>query len=127
MEIKKAKNIDEYISLWPIEIQRKLEQIRKLVKEIVPDAEERISYQMPMFYLNGVLVYFAAFKNHIGFFPTASAVDKFKSELKEYETTKGTIHLPYGKNIPIELIRKIVKFKAKENKNKINKKKAKKS
>jgi uncharacterized protein YdhG (YjbR/CyaY superfamily) len=127
MEDKRINDIDEYIDHWPKEIQKKLKQIRKIIMETVPNAEEKISYRMPMIYLNGVLVYFAAFKNHIGFFPTASAVNKFKSELKEYETTKGTIHLPYDKTIPIELIKKIVKFKAEENGNKIKKKKAQKT
>jgi len=127
MQIKKAENIDEYINQWPSEIQKKLKQIRKVINEIVPKAEERISYQMPMFYLNGVLVYFAAFKKHIGFFPTASAVNNFKAELREYETTKGAIHFPYDKTIPTELIKRIVIFKSKENQNKIKNKKSKKT
>ena len=91
--------------------------------EIVPDAEEKISYKIPMIYSNGVLVYFAAFKDHIGFFPTSSGVSKFKEELKEYKTTKGTIHLSYDKPVPIELIRRIVIFRAKENRTKIKDKK----
>jgi uncharacterized protein YdhG (YjbR/CyaY superfamily) len=123
MQGSKAKNIDEYIKMWPPEIQKRLSKIRKTIKEIVPAAEERISYQMPMMYLDGVLVYFAAFKNHIGFFPTSSGVSKFKSELGEYETTKGTIHLPYDKSIPFDLIRRIVLFRAEENRQRIGAKK----
>jgi uncharacterized protein YdhG (YjbR/CyaY superfamily) len=125
MQSKKTKNVDEYIKLWPSEMQKRLRQIRKTIKETLPAAEERISYQMPMIYLDGVLVYFAAFKNHIGFFPTASGVNEFKSELGEYETTKGTIHLPYDRPIPLDLIKRIVRFRAEENRQRITSKKRK--
>jgi uncharacterized protein YdhG (YjbR/CyaY superfamily) len=125
MQSKKAKTIDEYIKLWPSEIQKKLRQIRKAIREAAPAAEEKISYQMPMMYLDGVLVYFAAFKNHIGFFPTASGVNKFKPELGEYETTKGTIHLQYDRPIPLDLIRRIVMFRAEENRQRSEAKKSK--
>jgi uncharacterized protein YdhG (YjbR/CyaY superfamily) len=118
MENKKVDTIDEYIAAWPLEIRKKLKQIRIVMKKSVPDAEERISYRMPMFYLNGVLVYFAAFKNHIGFFPTASGVKEFKDKLQDYKTTKGTIQFPYDKPIPLELVKKIVLFRAKENRDK---------
>jgi uncharacterized protein YdhG (YjbR/CyaY superfamily) len=125
MENRKVESIDEYVALWPLEIRKKLKQIRSVIKKSVPDAEERISYRMPMFYLNGVLVYFAAFKNHIGFFPTAKGVNEFKKELKEYKTTKGTIHFPYDKPIPLELVKKIVLFRAEENRDKRGTKKQK--
>jgi uncharacterized protein YdhG (YjbR/CyaY superfamily) len=126
MENSKATSIDEYIKLWPLEIQKKLSKIRKLIKETVPEAEEKISYRMPMIYLNGVLVYFAAFKNHIGFFPTVSGVKAFKAELKEFKCTKGTIQFPYDKPIPFDLIKRIVVFRAGENSTKLKTKKAKK-
>lgn len=125
MQGPQATTIDDYIQLWPLEIQKKLKQIRKVIKQTVPEAEERISYQMPMMYLDGVLVYFAAFKNHIGFFPTASGISKFKSELKEYKTTKGTIQIPFEKPIPVELIKQILVFRAKENREKMKSKKKK--
>jgi len=85
------------------------------IKKSAPQAEETISYQMPAFKLNGNLVYFAAFKDHIGFFPTSSGVAAFKKELSKYATSKGTIRFPLGKPIPFDLVRKIVKFRVKEN------------
>jgi uncharacterized protein YdhG (YjbR/CyaY superfamily) len=125
MEKRKINTVDEYIKLWPLETQKRLNKIRKVIKEIVPDAEERISYKMPMIYLNGVLIYFAAFKNHIGFFPTASGVNAFKSEITEYKNSKGTIQFPHDKQIPFELIKRILLFRAKENRKKIKLKKTK--
>jgi len=110
----KFNNIDEYISTFSTEI---LETIRKAV----PEAVETISYQMPAFKLKRILVYFAAFKNHIGFFPTSSGVEAFKDELSEYKTSKGTIHFPLKKPIPLDLIIKIVKFRFNEETNKLKK------
>ncbi|MFA6941470.1 MAG: DUF1801 domain-containing protein [Clostridiaceae bacterium] len=107
--------IDEYILQFPSEIQEILKKLRKVIKESAPDAEEKISYQMPAFVLNGNLVYFAAFKNHIGFYPTLSGMEAFENELTEYKTGKGTIQFPFGKLIPYELVSKIVKFRVAEN------------
>ncbi len=109
------KSIDEYISNFPPEVQEILKRLRKVIKEAAPDAEEKISYQMPAFVLHGNLVYFAAYKNHIGFYPTSSGVDAFKHELSEYKTSKGTVQFPIKKSLPYELISKIVKFRVIEN------------
>ena len=111
-------NIDEYISRFPKETLDMLEQIRRTVKKAAPGAEEVISYRMPAFKMNGILVWFAAFKDHIGFFPTATGVKEFENELIKYETSKGTIRFPLDKKIPINLISWITKFRVKENLNK---------
>ena len=109
--------IDKYISQFPKEIQSILKQFQKAIREAAPDAVETISYRMPTFDINGKhLVHFAAFKKHIGFFPTPSAIVAFKNELLEYKTSKGTIQFPIDKPIPFNLIRKIVKFRLKETK-----------
>ena len=116
------ESVDEYIRMFPKDIQSKLKSIREIVKKSAPQAEEVISYQMPAYKLNGILLYFAAFKNHIGFFPTPSGIEAFRKELSGYELTKGTIHLPYDKKIPETLIKKIIKFRVKENLEKKKKK-----
>jgi uncharacterized protein YdhG (YjbR/CyaY superfamily) len=117
------KNIDEYIGRFSENIQEKLQKIRITIRTAAPSAIETISYQMPAFKRSGILVYFAAFSNHISFFPTSSGVKKFQKELKEFETSKGTIKFPLDKPIPYELISKITIFRVKENTEKINKKK----
>ena len=116
-------NIDEYIANFPEDIQAILQKIRKIVHESAPDAQEKISYQMPTFALNGNLVHFAAFKNHIGFYPTPSGTEKFKKEIARYKAAKGSIQFPLGEPIPYDLISKIVKFRVKENLAKAKKKK----
>jgi uncharacterized protein YdhG (YjbR/CyaY superfamily) len=114
-EQNSPKNVDQYISTFPPDVQFILQEIRRVIKESAPAAEEVISYQMPAFRQNGILVWFAAFKKHIGFFPTVSAIEAFKDELKDYDMSKGTIRFSLDKPIPYELIRKIVKFRLKEN------------
>jgi uncharacterized protein YdhG (YjbR/CyaY superfamily) len=109
------KNIDEYIAGFTPEIQEILEKIRTTVRTAAPDAEETISYQMPTFRLKGNLVHFAAFKNHIGFYPTPTGTEEFKKELSVYEGGKGSIRFPLDKPIPYDLISQIVKFRVKEN------------
>jgi uncharacterized protein YdhG (YjbR/CyaY superfamily) len=109
------KNIDEYISGFPKDVKEILEKIRMTIREAAPNAEETISYQMPAFKLNGYLVYFAAFKNHIGFYPMPSGIEKFKKELSVYEGAKGSVKFPLDKPMPFALISKIVKFRVKEN------------
>lgn len=109
------KSIDEYISQFPPNVQEILKTLRKVIKEAAPDAEEKISYQMPAFALHGNLVYFAAYKKHIGFYPTSSGIEAFKDELSEYKSSKGAVQLPIEKPLPYELIRRIVKFRAAEN------------
>ena len=110
-----SKSIDEYILKFPPEIQEILKTLRKVIKESAPDAEEKISYQMPTFVLHGNLVHFAAYKNHIGFYPTPSGIDAFKDELSEYKGAKGSVQFPIEKPLPYELISKIVKFRVAEN------------
>jgi uncharacterized protein YdhG (YjbR/CyaY superfamily) len=109
------ESIDEYILQFPTEIQEILKMFRKVIKESAPDAEEKISYQMPTFVLHGNLVHFAAHKNHIGFYPTPSGIDAFKHELSEYKGAKGSVQFPIEKPMPYELISKIVKFRVAEN------------
>jgi len=126
MNTPKAKDIDEYIAAFPPEVQAKLEELRSTIKKAAPQAQEAISYQMPAFSLEGILVYFAAYKNHIGFYPTGSGVENFRKELSAYETSKGTVRLPLDQLIPKDLITKIVKFRVKENLEKAELKKARK-
>jgi len=109
------KNIDEYIAGFPKDIQENLEKIRMTIRNAAPEAEEKISYQIPTFFLMGNLVHFAAFKNHIGFFPTSSGIEKFKNELSAYKGAKGTVQFPLDKPIPFDLISKIVRFRVLEN------------
>jgi len=117
MENKKIgfASIDEYIATFPTEIQKTLEKIRVTIKAAAPEAEEKISYQMPTFDLKGNLVHFAAFKNHLGFYPTPSGIEKFKKELSVYKGAKGSVQFPLDKPIPYSLISEIVKFRVKEN------------
>lgn len=109
------KTIDEYIATFPKNVQIILEELRQAIRESAPAAEETISYQMPAFKLNGILVWFAAFKNHVGFYPKTSAIEAFKEELSGYETSKGTIRFPINKPIPFNLVKKIVRYRVKEN------------
>jgi uncharacterized protein YdhG (YjbR/CyaY superfamily) len=117
METKKIppKTIDEYIAGSPKDVQKILEKIRKTVHKAAPQAEETINYQMPAFKLYGNLVYFAAFKKHIGFYPIPSGIEKFKAELSVYEQGKGSVQFPLDQPIPYDLISRIVKFRAAEN------------
>lgn len=110
--------IDEYIAGFPPDIQEILEQVRATVKKSAPEAEETISYGMPAFKQNGHLVYFAAFKNHIGFYPIPSGMEQFKAELAGYKTGKGSVQFPLDEPMPLALISKIVKFRVKENEKK---------
>lgn len=109
------QNIDDYIAGFPKDIQAILEKIRMTIREAAPQAEETIKYQIPTFTLKGNLVHFAAYKNHIGFYPTSSVQAPFKSELARYEHAKGTVRFPLDKPIPYDLITKIVKFRVQEN------------
>ena len=120
------KNIDEYIAAFPATTQALLEVLRATIKSAAPDAVEAISYQMPAFKLFGMLVYFAAYQHHIGFYPGASGVVAFAEDLKDYKTSKGTVQFPLNKALPIDLITKIVQFRATENTQKAEVKKKKK-
>ena len=107
--------IDDYIRSFPGHIQQKLEDMRGAIRELAPGAEEKISYRMPAFYLNGVLVYFAAFSKHIGFYPTSGGIAAFKSELAKYKHAKGSVQFPIDEPLPMGLIKKIVQFRIEEN------------
>lgn len=109
------KDFDEYISIQTPEVQILLNQIRQTIKKAAPEAEEVISYQMPAFKYHGILVYFAAFKNHIGFYATPNGHSEFKEELSVYKQGKGSVQFPLTKPLPLDLITKIVKFRVKEN------------
>lgn len=112
---KPFKNIDEYIGSFPPTVQKILEELRRTIQEAAPTAEETISYGVPAFKLNGNLVYFAAFKNHVGFYPTPAAIVAFKKELSPYKQAKGTVQFPINQPIPFSLVRKIVKYQVKRN------------
>lgn len=108
-------SIDKYILSFPPEVQEILNKLRKVIKESAPEAQEKISWQMPTFVLHGNLVHFAAHKNHVGFYPAPSGIDAFKDELSEYKGAKGSVQFPFKKPMPYELISKIVKFRVAEN------------
>ena len=108
-------SIDEYIATFPKDIQKILEELRATIKAAAPDSEEKISYQMPTFFMNGNLVHFAAFKKHIGFYPTPSGIEAFQKELSAYEGAKGSVQFPLDKPMPLKLITRIVKFRVAEN------------
>ncbi len=108
------QTIDEYIAGFPADVQDVLQKIRKTIHEAAPEAQEKISYQMPTFFLKGNLVHFAAFKEHIGFYPVPTGIEKFKKELSIYKQGKGSVQFPLDQPMPYELITKIVKFRVKE-------------
>ena len=110
-----AKNIDEYISRFPADVQLSLEKLHKTIRSAAPKAEEVISYQMPAYKYHGIVVYFAAHKNHIGLYPTAACIEAFKKELSAYKGSRGTVQFPFDKPLPLGLISQIVKFRVKAN------------
>jgi uncharacterized protein YdhG (YjbR/CyaY superfamily) len=115
MKQEEPKNIDEYIAGFPQDIRETLEKIRETVKAAAPEAGEKISYQIPTFTLKGNLIHFAAYKTHIGFYPTSSGIENFQKELSIYDCAKGTVRFPIGKPVPLELITRIVQFRVSEN------------
>lgn len=115
MKTTAAETIDEYIANFPKDIQQKLTDLRTTIKKAAPKAEEKISYQMPTFALHGNLVHFAAYKNHIGFYPAPRAIEEFKKELAKYEGSKGTVQFPLDKPLPLSLVAKMVKFRVAQN------------
>ena len=119
----KPKDVDEYINGFPEEIHQFLEQVRLTIKKAAPQAQEVISYSMPAFKMNGMLVWFAAHSKHIGFYPGASGIEAFKKELSIYKWAKGSVQFPLDKPMPLELIAKIVKFRLTENLQRIKTKK----
>ncbi len=112
---KKFETIDEYNAEFPEDIQNILENMRKVIQKAAPEAEEVISYGMPTFKLHGNLVHFAAYKNHIGFYPAPSGIEAFKKEISEYKNSKGAVQFPLDEPIPYDLVEKIVVFRVKEN------------
>jgi uncharacterized protein YdhG (YjbR/CyaY superfamily) len=110
-----APNVDVYIAGFPFETQEMLHQLRHIIKNIAPEAEEVISYQMPAYKLNGILVYFAGYKNHIGFYPTGSVIASFQDKVSKYKTSKGTVQFPLNQPLPVGLITEMVKFRVAEN------------
>jgi uncharacterized protein YdhG (YjbR/CyaY superfamily) len=111
-------SVDAYIASQPKELQPKLEQLRQTIRKAAPEAEEGISYGMPSYKLHGPLAYFAASKNHLGFYPTPLAIEAFQTELTGYDFAKGTVRLPQDKPLPLKLIADMVKFRAKQNQEK---------
>jgi uncharacterized protein YdhG (YjbR/CyaY superfamily) len=111
----KPANVDAYIASFPAGIQNLLEQMRATIKTAAPEATEIISYGIPAFKLNSMLVWFAAHTNHIGLYPRGSGLEEFKTELSAYKTGKGSVQFPFDKPLPLELIAKIVKFRVAEN------------
>jgi uncharacterized protein YdhG (YjbR/CyaY superfamily) len=117
MKKNNFQTIDEYINSFPRNIQVFLEDIRQTIGTAAPDATETISYQIPTFKLNGNLVHFAAYKNHIGFYAAPSGIEAFKRELSPYKWSKGAVQFPLDRPIPLDLVKKIVVFRVKENLN----------
>lgn len=110
--------IDDYIGQFPDELQEILKLMRTTIQMAAPDATEKISYAMPTFYLNGNLVHFAAYKNHIGFYPAPSGLEAFKREISRYKNSKGAVQFPIDEPLPVDLIKRIVQFRVNENREK---------
>ena len=122
----KPENIPEYIAGFPEDVQKLLEQVRNTIKKAAPAATEKISYAMPTYFLEGNLVHFAAYKNHIGFYPAPSGLEAFEKDIAKYKHSKGAVQFPIDKPIPLALISRIVKYRVKINLEKATQKKAKK-
>ena len=112
---RSPKTIDEYMADFPAQTQAVMQRMRALIHEVAPEATEKISYGIPTFVLGQNLVHFAAYKNHIGFYPASSGIARFEEELKDYETSKGTVRFPLDKPIPYDLVRRITEFRVAEN------------
>ncbi|MCW3084131.1 MAG: hypothetical protein JWP12_1497 [Bacteroidetes bacterium] len=115
MAKKSANAVDLYIADFPKETQQKLQQLREIILEAAPGAEEKLSYKMPYYSYHGRLVYFAGYKHHIGLYPMASGITKFKKEISGYKNAKGSVQFPLDEPLPVKLIRKMMVFRAKEN------------
>jgi uncharacterized protein YdhG (YjbR/CyaY superfamily) len=110
----KPGGIDDYIARRPKDVQKLLEQVRQAVRSAAPGAEETIKYAIPTFTLNGNLVHFAVFKNHIGFYPTPMGIEEFEKDLSRYKQGKGSVQFPLDKPMPLDLIRRIVRYRVKK-------------
>ena len=115
---QKCESVDEYIAEFPADVQQILTKIRSTIRKSAPKAGEKIAYGIPTFSLNGNLVHFAAFKNHIGFYPDSSGIEAFARELSPYQSAKGSVQFPLGQPIPYDLIGRIVRFRVQENQEK---------
>ncbi len=124
MKLKKYDDVQTYVADFPEGVREKLERMREIIQHTAPKAQEVISYGMPAYKMNSVLVYFAAFKNHIGFFPTASGIKAFQHKIEKYKWSKGTIQFPLDQPLPEKLIKAIVRFRVKEDKQKSKVKKS---
>jgi uncharacterized protein YdhG (YjbR/CyaY superfamily) len=113
--MKKFQTVEEYLAELPEPVRDKIARLRQAIREAAPQAEETISYNMPSFRWNGMLVWYAAFKKHIGLYPRTSAMEAFKDKLAVYKTSKGAIQFPIEQPIPVGLVKEIVKFRIKEN------------
>lgn len=112
--------VEEYFASHPNEVQQLLNQVRNIIREEAPEAEETISYGIPTFKLNGNLVHYAAFKNHIGFYPAPVGLEQFKEQLSGFVQGKGSVQFPFNRPMPLELIREIVQFRVAQNLEKAN-------
>jgi uncharacterized protein YdhG (YjbR/CyaY superfamily) len=121
---RQFKTIDEYIAMFPEDVRTILNELRQTIRDAAPEAQETINYQIPTFTLNGNLVHFAAFPNHIGFYPTPSGMEAFKKELSGYKGAKGSVQFPINEPLPLPLIRRIVEYRVKENLERKQKKKS---
>lgn len=106
-----SQSIEEYISSYPPEIRERLIALRRFIRELVPDASEKIAYGIPTFTLHGNLVHYAAYRSHIGFYPGSEAIEVFKNELSSYKTSKGTVQFPLDQQLPYDLIERIVRYR----------------
>jgi uncharacterized protein YdhG (YjbR/CyaY superfamily) len=118
--MEKAKNVDEYIGRFPVEIQQLLDQVRSTIKNAAPNAVEMISYSMPGYKLNGMLVWFAGYSKHIGFYPGVNGISSFIKELSSYKSARGSVQFPHNQPLPLELIAEITKFRVIENLESVN-------
>lgn len=117
-----ATSVDEFIAQFPADVQLKLQSVRQTIQHAAPDAQEKISYGIPTFSLNGNLVHFSAYQHHLGFYPGAQAIVDFAKDLQPYETSKGTVKFPLDKPIPLDLIKKITVYRVQANQAKATKK-----
>ncbi|MCC8425406.1 iron chaperone [Mucilaginibacter sp. UR6-11] len=115
MKTDHAKNIDDYIAAYPADVQEQLQTIRAAIQQAAPNAREAIKYGIPTFTLNGNLVHFGGYKNHIGFYPAPMGIEAFKEETAKYEAGKGTLQFPLDQPLPLDLITRIVKFRVDKN------------
>lgn len=118
--MKRSKEVDSYIKKFPEEVQNRLNRIRSLVEELCPEAEEKIGYGMPGYYLNGPLVYYAGYEKHIGLYPTPVGMEEFKQRLESYKTGKGSVQFPHDRELPMDLIEDVIRFRIKDNLQKSN-------